>query len=411
MRLCVAYRRILAAAAAAALLPGCGRKAGQAFCTAGSLQPSRPATLLSAGGHPREARIAFLGSGFGVVWSDGAAATDTDLFARAVGANGVAASNVKRLTQLTGRSDRPRIARGAAGLGLVWRDDRAGRDEALGVILPPSLDPPAGLPAVFQSPVTAADQSPQPAIAGYGTGFVVAFNGRGPDTHDHVYLQALDSTGAVASPPLQVVADLSDRATAPTVAAAGGLVAIADAESRPTTIHPPDVWAYVAGTAGVASATLAQGSQGIRPEMVSDGTSLALVWCDDRLGTPTLFFALVGAGGGVGERRLVTGNAEACEASITAASGFFLVSWSEVAGSTRTVRMQAFQPNGLPDGAPLTIATDSAVTGEEDAFDARPDVSWDGSTAGVAWVSPGAAPQVWFRPVSCNVGPQPSPTP
>src|SRR5205085_7010527 len=112
--------------------------------------------------------------------------------------------------------------------------------------------------------------------------------------------------------------------------------------------------------------------------IVSDGSEIALVWCDDRLGTPTLFFGIVGSGGGVAERRLVTGNAAACEASITAANGFFLVAWSEISGSNRTIRLQAFQANGLPDGRPLSIATDSGVPAlEEDAFDAKPDVAWD----------------------------------
>src|SRR5207248_5233132 len=122
-----------------------------------------------------------------------------------------------------------------------------------------SLDPP-GPPSVFQSPVTAADQSPEPSIATFGTGFVVAFNGRGPDANDHLYLQAMDSAGAAAGPAVGIAGDLSDRATAPTVAVAGGRIAAADSESRPGAVHPPDIRAYVLGTAGAVTATLAAGS-------------------------------------------------------------------------------------------------------------------------------------------------------
>lgn len=399
MRRLVAQLIAVPFAAGLVLAAGCQRKEDvSGFCGSGSVAPSRNAVPVAPpGSFPREVRVAALGSaGFAVVWVNGEDASDTDLFARPVTAGAVVAGAERRLTQVAGRSDRPRVAVGSTALGLAWRDDRFGRNEALAATV--SIDLESVGPAFpMRAPEFDAAQSPEPAIASVGTGFLVAWNGRGADDGDHLYVQLLGVEGAIP-----VSATGLDEATPPSIAFDGGTLAIVNAESRSGLASPPDVFAYVVGTAGALRETrVGQIGRAVRPEVAVTGGVAGITWCDDRNGAQELWFAAVDATGvAQSDRRISPAAIGACEHSIAAANGAFFVTWNEYGPEGRIVWFRTLRPDGSSDGPLWEIARDTQSADEEPL--ARPSVAWSGSAAGVVWRSSAdATPQVWFRPLTC----------
>lgn len=412
MRRLVAQMIAVPVAASLVLAAGCQRREDvEGFCGSGSVAPARNAVSIAPpGAAPREARIAALGSaGFAVVWVEGEDAAQTDLFARAVSAGAVLAGPERRLTQVAGRSDRPRVAVGSTSLGVVWRDDRFGRKEALGTTVGFDLAS-TGAVSAFRAPQFDDTQSPEPAIASVGTGFLVVWNGRGADLEDHLYAGFLGAEGATPVVPTGL-----DEASPPSVAYENGLLAVVDAEERAGLASPPDVFAYVVGTAGGLRETrVGQPGRALAPEVAVAGGVAGITWCDDRNGPLELWFAALDAAGvRQSDRRISPGSiGGVCEHAIASADGSFFVTWNEYAGGERTVRFRTLRPDGSADGPFWDLGRDSEPANEDEPL-ARPSVAWNGNTAGVVWrtTTTGDAPQLFFRPLTCIAGPSATPTP
>lgn len=368
--------------AALSLASACKRSEGDVACSPGTLTFSKPAIVVAEPeGTVDDVRIAAIGTDFLIVWSSGATLDDTDLYGVIVGLDGVVASNTVRITQAAGMSTRIRLAPGPGGIGVSWTDGRLTQRVAMADVLPGLA--PSTSPAVFQSPVVAADQEPVPAIAAIGDAYVVAWNGRGSDGFDHLYAQVMSSSGAAVGSPFALSAAQEDRATPPTISAAvssGGAVAvvIADEELRPG-VADADVFAYlVAGTGALASARYGISSKATAPEAIGGG----VVWVDRRDGgRGDLFFAQVGGG----EIRLTQGPAENEAPSVTPAADGFLMTWL----ADGELRLRAFKGDGRANGSLLRPASGSAT---------RADVAWTGASAGVVWAAPDG---LRFRPLAC----------
>jgi hypothetical protein len=233
----------------------------------------------------------------------------------------------------------------------------------------------------FQSPTIAADQSPVPAIASLGSGFLVAWNGRGPDGNDHLFAQVLGGAG-----PFALVPDLSDRATPPSAASAGGAVVITDEETRVGS-PDPDVFAYAVIGSGAALAEARYGatSDARAPEAVALSSGGGIVWTDYRSGDAALWYAPFGSG----EKVLVANGVDgSVRPSLAPASDAFLAVWVSDDGE---LRVRPFKSDGRPAGDPRTAGP--AVRG---------DVAWNGTAAGLVWRD--AADRIWFRAMSCGPG-------
>lgn len=406
-RLLVRRTALALLAAAVLVAPACKRRAGTGACTSGSLSAVHPAVTVDLAAEVREARLAVVGSSFLVVWSAGSA-TDSDLYARAVDANGVMISNVARLTNITGRSQHPRLALGAGGLGLAWQDDRLGRLDVFAAVLGSSFGPVLG--HAFVAPSFDPAQDPIPAIASVGTGFRLVWNGRGPDAHDHLYVQGMGQDGLAAGSAFPLVADLSDRATPPEVASSGTQFAIVDSEARVGAVVPPDVFAYlVSGTGGVTSQRFSPASPAFEPAIAVDGDAAAVVWCDAGPTANTIFFGAFAPTGVLEPQRQLSPDGEdACDARIVAGAGFFLAAWNRLDPSgDRQLIFESVRANGIPDAPAKSIGaatwSDSAVARLE-----GPDVAWNGRVAGVSWVEQG---RVRFQPLECTLGDFATPSP
>ena len=370
----------------AALASGaCKGKEVEVVCRPGALQFSRAASLVAEpAGVLADVRIAAVGSDFAIVWSAGASAADTDLYGRLVRHDGIASSNEVRITQAAGLSSRLRLAPGPSGIGVSWTDGRFTQQVAMATVLPPGSLSASGLPAVFQSPVVATDQAPIPGIAVSTSGWIVAWNGRGSDGNDHLFAQVLTSSGAAAGSPFPLAAAQEDRATRPTVAAAGsgGLVVIVDEEMR-VGAADADVWAtLVAGTGALASARYGASSEATSPEAVAFEGGAGVVWTDLRDGgRADLWYAQFGGG----EIRLTQGPEAHGGASVVSAGAGFLLSWL----ADGELRFRAMKADGRPDGGPIAVGEAS-----------RGDVGWNGFSAGVVWIDPDS--RIWFRPLACQ---------
>ena len=387
-------RAAAVAIAAIAASTGCKGQDGEVACRPGALGFSRPASLVAEpSGSLFDVRVAAVGtSSFAVVWSEGPSLSDNDLWGRRVGLDGTLQSSPLRITQAAGPSSAIRLEPGPGGLGVSWTDGRFTQQVAMATVLSSGFQPVTPLPAVFQSPVVAADQAPIPDLAVTGTGWLVAWNGRGNDGYDHLFVQGLGPDGAAAGEPVALVPAQSDRATPPTIAAAGtgGAAVIVDEELRPG-VPDPDVFAYlVAGTGAVVAADrFGDVSDARSPEAVGLFEAAGVLWLDRRDGNrPDLYYARMGSG----ERRLTEGPASHVAPAVASLGDAFLVQWIAAAeGAAPEVRVRAF----LPDGRP---AAGAQVAGEG-VFG---DVAWHPRVraAGVVWV--GSDATIWFRPLACQ---------
>lgn len=399
----------IACVAALAVGVGCKRREGTGACRAGDLVLLHPAVRLDQTLPPREARLAVLGTTFVAVWSAGSD-IDSDLFARAVNADGVAVSNEVRLTDIAGRTQHPRLATGAGTLAIAWQDDRLGRLDAFAAVLGTAFGPVLG--QAFVPPVISPGQKPEPAIAAFGTAFRLVWNGPGPDGFDHLWSAGVGLDGSATAPAL-LVPSLEDRPqSGPAAAALGTAFVFADAESRVSALSPPDVFTYVvAGTGAVAAVErFAPSSSARRPEIAAlppaagAGGGAGVLWCDARNGHDQLFFGALDPGGvSVPERQITYDAADACDAGLAAGEGFFLAAWNELDAAGRHVQFSTLHADGRPDRLARTIASDDGG----DAELHRPDVAWNGRVAGVSWVS--ASGGVWFQPLECTLGDFPTP--
>jgi len=395
------------------VLAGCKRHAGSAVCAAGDLAAVHPRVRLDQSLSPREARIGVIGTTFVVVWSGGTD-TDSDLFARAVDSFSVPVSAEVRLTNITGRSQHPRFAAGAGGLGLAWEDDRQGRLDTFGAVLGSSLGPVLG--HAFVAPDISTTQDPRPAIATFGTAFRLVWNAPGPDGVDHLWTAPMGRDGSAPGAPVLVDPALGDRHAAyPEAVAFGNTMAVVD-DAQPNGVPaPPDVFAYLLSTTGGigASYRFAPNSPARMPAVAfDDAGDAAVLWCDKRTGQEQIYFGSFGTttAGIITPERAVSA-APACEPALAGGQSFFLATWSEQAPSGRAIRFQSLHRDGIPDLVPKTIASDSDASPELH----RPDIAWNGRVVGVSWI--GAQGGVWFQPLECTLGdfagasPTPSATP
>lgn len=368
------------------LVAGCNGKDGEVACRPGALQFSQPASLVAEPvGVVSDLRIAALGSNFAIVWSAGPSEADTDLYGRTVRFDGIASSNEVRITQAAGLSTAIRLAPGASGLGISWTDGRFTQQAALATVLSPATLSASGVPAVFQSPVVAADQQPIPALAPIADGWVVAWNGRGTDGFDHLFAQVLSTGGDAIGASFPLAAAQEDRASRPSVAVSGssGAIVVADEELR-IGAGDPDVWAYlVAGTGALASVRYGATSDARAPEAVGFAGGAGVVWTDLRDGgRADLWYAELGGG----EIRLTNAPEIHGSPSVASTGTGFLMTW--LADGER--RFRAMKGDGRPDGGSIVVSDGVS----------RGDVGWNGFSAGVTWAD--ADSRIWFRPLECQ---------
>lgn len=393
-------RRLLPLALVLVIVTACKRSDEPAVCAAGSsLAPSRTAVQVSPpGASPFEARIAALGTaGFATFWSGGPAPSDTDLYARTVSRDGIVQPGYERLTQVAGRSDSLRVAPGPGGIGIVWRDDRFGTLDALGTVISMTAQT-SGAVALFRSADLEPDQSPQPAIAALGTAYVVAWNAPAadPEGDDRLFAQIMGADGTAVGAPVALVPSGADAAGPPVAVRFAGGLAIVDAEERTGLSSPPDVFAYVLGTAGeFREVRLALERPAWNPEVAAAGSVVGVLFCTASEEGQELWFATVDASGvRLPERRLAR-TGDSCFASIIGAGEVFQAVWIDDTTATREVVFQSVSPTGARLGPAHVLAAGTAILG------APPDVAWDGEAAGVVWLEENAGTAIRFRPLTC----------
>jgi hypothetical protein len=327
--------------------------------------------------------------------------TDEDGYARVGGE--------VRVTNATGRSDRPSLAWTGEHFALAWRDEReAGNSE----IRFARLDGDGARVGAEVRVTNAVGLSSNPSLVWTGERFGVAWRDDRFGNAEVLFVR-LGSEGEVLSDPVRLSSTLG-LSTHPSLVWTGAAFAVAwrdetDAASgqiRFTRIDSagvevPGAQLVVANAGGISDAG---------PSLAYTGDGYALAWDDTRYGNAEISFQRLDATGRPSGStvRVTDDPAASLEPSLVALGTGFALVWRDFRDGNFEIYFQRLDLAGLPSGDPVRVTDDS---GAVPAMSTAPRLIRTPTELGVAWQDYRTGDhEIWFvrldragRPVAAEI--------
>ncbi|HYD42634.1 MAG TPA: hypothetical protein VEB43_17530 [Anaeromyxobacter sp.] len=343
----------------------------------------------TAPGEQGNPAVAASASGALVAYTDTRTDVTGDVYATVIAATGeVGSPSGVRVSSAANREIRPAIAHDAGRWLVVWQDSRASGDHDDGIYAARVDADGTVLDPVGFVVADGLAREANPAVAGCGGRWIVAWedfrSGEGTD----VYAARVTADGAVPDPPGIPVGVGPYGQGAPAVGCAGGTALVAW-QSRPAGATMPRgalVGARVGAEGAVLDATplpISDRSAGGQPAVGAGEGAFLVAWqAVDTAGNASVLAARVGGDGAVGPEAVVCGGPSLRGAPDVAfdGAGYRVVFEDQrsAPGALRSVRLTAA-------GAPVDPCGVELRTG---ASGLRPRVGFDGARLVVIWRAP-----------------------
>ncbi len=259
---------------------------GARIDTSGTVLDTAGIPISTAAYYQYSPSIAFDGTNYLVVWEDYRSDT-TDIYGARIDASGTVLDTAGiPISTATGYQEHPSIASGGTNYLVVWQDYRnssysdiyGARIDTSGVVLDTS-----GIPIS-----TATDRQESPSVAFDGTNYLVVWKDARSSIYDDIYGARIDTSGVVLDTAGIPISTATDVQGSPSIAFDGTNYFVVWRDYRSGSDYDiygarMDTSGTILDTAGIPISTAA-GSQ-CSPSIAFNGTNYLVVWEDERNGS------------------------------------------------------------------------------------------------------------------------------